>query len=265
MKTKKIIVAGCLVREGIYSRAAGREAPKIRAAKRRASTEAQQRINARYSWEKLELMLAANFVPGDLVVTQTYDEENLPEDRAGAQAKLKKFRKELSAARAERGEEMRMIWATEHKLGEGRWHHHCVINATTGSDYAEILRLWPWGSNIEIRPLIVAGEKTYESLARYMTKEAREKPGLRSWSCTRNCRKPEIETFPVPDDETIDVPEDVTVLEEQSKRTESSPRIRGSCAGAGRGNQRKGFNTFIYFSVSEIILLKGKVVLHREI
>ena len=95
MKTKKIIVAGVLVREGIYSRAAGREAPKIRAAKRRASTEAQQRINARYSWEKLELMLAANFVPGDLVVTQTYDEENLPEDRAGAQAKLKKFRKKL--------------------------------------------------------------------------------------------------------------------------------------------------------------------------
>ena len=134
-----------LVREGIYSRAAGREAPRIRAAKRRASTEAQQRINARYSWEKLELMLAANFVPGDLVITQTYDEENLPEDRAGAQAKLKKFRKELSAARAERGEEMRMIWATEHKLGEGRWHHHCVVNATTGSDYAENLRLWPWG------------------------------------------------------------------------------------------------------------------------
>ena len=62
MKTKKIIVAGCLVREGIYSRAAGREEPRIRAAKRRASTEAQQRINARYSWEKLELMLAANFV-----------------------------------------------------------------------------------------------------------------------------------------------------------------------------------------------------------
>ena len=220
MKTKKIIVAGCLVREGIYSRAAGREEPRIRAAKRRASTEAQQRINARYSWEKLELMLAANFVPGDLVITQTYDDEHLPEDRAGAQAKLKKFRKDLSLARAERGEEMRMIWATEHKLGDGRWHHHCVINATTGSDYAEILRLWPWGSNIEIRPLIVAGEKTYESLARYMTKEAREKPGLRSWSCTRNCRRPEVETFPVPDDETIDVPEGSTVLEERSQRTE---------------------------------------------
>ena len=209
-----------LVREGIYSRAAGREAPRIRAAKRRASTEAQQRINARYSWEKLELMLAANFVPGDLVITQTYDEENLPEDRAGAQAKLKKFRKELTAARAERGEDMRMIWATEHKLGEGRWHHHCVVNATTGSDYAEILRLWPWGSNIEIRPLIVGKEKNYESLARYMTKEAREKPGLRSWSCTRNCRRPEVETFPVPDDETIDVPEGSTVLEERSQRTE---------------------------------------------
>lgn len=220
MKTKKIIVAGALVREGIYSRAGGRESPRIRAAKRKVSTEAQQRINARYSWEKLELMLAANYVPGDLVITLTYDDEHLPKERAGAVARLKWFRYELRRERQKRGEDLRMIWTTEHKLGEGRWHHHCVINATDGQDFGEIARLWPWGSNIEIRRLQVDKEKTYESLARYMTKEARERPGLRSWSYTRNCRKPEIETFPVPDDTRIEVPEGATILEEQTKRTE---------------------------------------------
>ena len=68
---KKILTAGALVKEVIYTRAAGREPAKVRAAKRKASTEAQQLMNAKYSWQKLELMLAANFVPGDLVVTPT--------------------------------------------------------------------------------------------------------------------------------------------------------------------------------------------------
>lgn len=65
MKTKKIIVAGPLVREVIYSRAGSREDAVVRQAKRKTSTEAQRRANARHSWEKLELMLAANYVPGD--------------------------------------------------------------------------------------------------------------------------------------------------------------------------------------------------------
>ena len=53
MKTKKIIVAGALVREVIYTRAASRDRAVIRQAKRKVTTEAQQRLNARYSWEKL--------------------------------------------------------------------------------------------------------------------------------------------------------------------------------------------------------------------
>lgn len=219
MKTKKIIVAGMLVQEAVYSRAGGRESPKVRAAKRKASSEAQQRMNAKYSWQKLELMLAANFLPGDLVITLTYDNDHLPETRTAANYRLKQFRKTLSALRADRGQDFRMIWSTENKSSEGRWHHHCVINAT-GDDYAEILRLWVWGSDIKINPLKVNRDKNYESLARYMCKEARERPGLRSWSCTRSCAKPEIETFPVPDDTDISAPEGVTVLTDASLRTE---------------------------------------------
>ena len=57
MKTEKTIVAGRLVRKAIYTRAAARESARIRQAKRKISTEAQQRMNAKYSWAKLELML----------------------------------------------------------------------------------------------------------------------------------------------------------------------------------------------------------------
>ena len=219
MKTKKIIVAGALVREVIYTRAASRDRAVIRQAKRKVSTEAQQRLNARYSWEKLELMLAANFLPRDLVVTLTFDDQHLPATRADAAARLKKFRSELARIRAAAGQEMRMIWTIENKSGDGRWHVHLVVNQT-GDDFREILRCWPCGGNTEICRLRVDKKKNYESLARYMCKEARERSGLRSWSYTRSCRHPEVETFPVSDDTRIEVPEDATVIVQEQKRTE---------------------------------------------
>ena len=219
MKTKKIIVAGALVREVIYTRSASRDRAVIRQAKRKVSTEAQQRLNARYSWEKLELMLAANFLPRDLVVTLTFDDQHLPETRKEAAARLKKFRTELSRRRAAAGQEMRMIWTIENRSGDGRWHVHLVVNQT-GDDFREILQCWPFGGNTEIRRLRVDKQKNYESLARYMCKEARERSGLRSWSYTRSCRHPEVETFPVSDDTRIEVPEDATVIVQEQKRTE---------------------------------------------
>lgn len=219
MKTEKTIVAGRLVRKAIYTRAAARESAKIRQAKRKISTEAQARMNAKYSWEKLELMLAANFQAGDLFVTLTFDDDHLPADRKQTAAILKKFRKNLTEIRRTRDEETRMIWAIENVHGGGRWHIHLVVNATR-NDFADILRCWPYGSDVEILRLQVDREKNYESLARYMCKERPERQGLRGWSYTRNCRHPEIETRIVPDDEDISAPEDSTVLEDTTKRTE---------------------------------------------
>ena len=195
MKNKKITVAGMLVQEIVYSRPAGREAAAVRQAKRKVSTEAQMRMNAKYSWQKLELMLAANFLPRDLIVTLTFDDDHLPETRQQVNARLKKFR------------------------GEGRWHVHAVINAT-GDDFSEILSCWPYGHDIEIRRLELNRQKNYESQAKYMCKEARDRAGLRSWSYTRSCRHPETESFPVPDDTDVSAPKEATVLTDASMRTE---------------------------------------------
>ena len=219
MKTKKIISAGPLVVEAIYPRASRWDSPKARGAKRKLSSEAQQKANAKYSYQKLELMLAANFVPGDLILTLTYDEAHLPRTREAAAARLKKFRADLAALRKRSGRELLMIWNTENVFNLGRWHHHCVVNAC-GEDFEAIRRLWGSGENVEIRKLQIDKDHSYESLARYMCKEARERPGLRSWSYTRSCRKPEIETFPVPDDTDVKPPEDATIVAEAVVRTE---------------------------------------------
>ena len=210
-KMKKIIHAGALVIEAVYPRMDRRDSERARAAKRKASTEAQKRMNQIYSWQKLELMLAANFRPGDLVVTLTYDDAHLPESRKASELRLKYFRQQLTVHRVMTGQDLVMIWNTEHKHGDGRWHHHTVINAT-GDDYDLIRRLWIYGSDIEIKPLRVDKEKNYETLARYMCKEEGERLGQRKWSYTRNARKPEVETFRVEEDTTVQVPKGATEI-----------------------------------------------------
>lgn len=220
-KTKKIIQAGPLVIEALYPRCSRKDGPKARTAKQKASTEAQRRMNRLYSWQKLRLMLAANFPrPGSaLVVTLTYDDAHLPESRKQAVARLKAFRGALARERRAKRQDLVMFWATESKHGEGRWHHHCVIN-NTGEDYDLVRRLWLYGSDLEIAPLRVDKEKNWTTLAQYMAKEDREKPGLRSWSYTRNARKPESESFRVEDDTFLQPPAGATVLRDASERTE---------------------------------------------
>lgn len=216
-KWKKIIVAGPLVIETIYPAVPSRGSDKARAAKRKLSSAAQQRMNMIYSFQKLELVLAANFVKGDLVCTLTYDDLHLPANRKAADAKLKYFRAKLAAERRKNGHELVMVWNTEHKHGEGRYHHHVIINST-GNDYELILKLWGQGE-VEIKPLRVDAEKNYGSLAAYMCKERPEKVGQRCWSYTRNAKKPEMETFRVDDDTQLQPPKGSVVIKEASEKT----------------------------------------------
>ena len=213
MKTRKIITAGPLVLEAIYPRGSAQDAPRIRAGKKKLSSEAQQRLNARHSFQKLELLLAANFVPGDWLITFTYDQEHLPGTRAQAVARLKEFRRRLGARRKSRGQALLMVWNAENVFEQGRWHHHAVLN-NCGEDFAVIRELWTWGADVEIQALRIDRDHSFEAVARYLCKEARERPGLRSWSYTRSCRQPEVETMAVPDDTPLQPPKGATVYED---------------------------------------------------
>lgn len=223
-KTKKIISAGPLVLEAIYPRGSAHDSPRQRAGKRKLSSEAQQRMNQKYSWQKLELQLAANYLPGDLWVTLTYDDEHLPATRAQAERCFSYFLRKLRSSRGKRSQPV-VHWCTEHKhesedrKRHRRWHHHFCVNAT-GADFETIRRCWIYGSNVEIEIMQIDRDHSYEALARYMCKEARDRPGLRSWSYTRNAKHPETETFTVPDDTPLQAPKGSTLFEEASDRTE---------------------------------------------
>ena len=213
---KKIISAGPLVKEVIYPYRSARSSGGRR--RSGASSEAQRRMNAIYSWQKLELLLAANLVKGDIVGCLTFDDAHLPESREQVRHKFKWFLNKLTAARKKRGQTTVMFWSIEHMHGDGRWHIHIACNAT-GDDYAEIVKLWGQGE-CEFSALRVDKKKNYETQARYMAKEERDKPGQRSWSYTRNIKRPEVESFPVREFSTLRIPKDTTVFEDVRSRGE---------------------------------------------
>ena len=219
MKFKKTITAGPLVLEAIYPRGGRGDEPTVRAGKRKLSSEAQQRMNTKYSYRKLEMRIAANFGQGDLYVTLTYDDEHLPGSRAKAIGDLKEFRRRLKALRSKTGRPMRMIWATETRHGEGRWHHHCIVNASSNRDFEEIRGLWQ-GGGVDLRKIRIDKTHSYEAIAKYLCKEARERPGLRIWSCTRSCVRPTVEVCTVDDDEQLQPPKGALVYESAATQNE---------------------------------------------
>ena len=225
----KRIDAGGLQVAALYNRRSRYDTPQQRAAKEKASSEAQRRMNQIYSWQKLELMLATNFptAGSGLVVVLTFDDAHQPGSRAELQRRFRYFLKKLREARAEAGlPDPVVFWSPEILTsGSGRWHLHIVMDST-GRDLELIRSCWIYGTDIEAERLRVDQEKNHETLAKYMTKELREcqeyeaRPGLHGWSCTRNAKRPEIETLIVENDYQLSAPEGCEVLLDEKKRTE---------------------------------------------
>ena len=96
---KKIIVAGPLVYESIYPLPSPRDSRVARQGKKKLTSDAQQRMNQKYQWQKCELLMACNFRPGDIVLTLTFDDAHLPDSRAGVMRCVREFFKRLRARR----------------------------------------------------------------------------------------------------------------------------------------------------------------------
>ena len=214
-KAIKHITAGLLNIEVIGTVPDPQAGRKGRAARCRATSPAQQFYNNKCSWREAELMLAANFGSQDMVVTFTYDDEHLPANKKAADVVLQKLFRKVRTVRGRRGEELKYLYSTEgfhaaqaddyfgddRELENRRLHHHVVINRVSTGDMEELRSLWMGGGYVRIEPLDV---HYYRELAKYLTKEAREfgraKPGERSWRCSRNLSKYEVEYIEIPSD-----------------------------------------------------------------
>lgn len=219
MKRKKIIRAGRLCLAAVYTVPQVNDQPHVRAAKMRCSSAARQRMNIKQSARKLELLIAANFAPGDLTVTLTYDNEHLPTDRQAAVQRLRKFLRQLKAVRRSRGQQTPYIYVTEGLHDGGRVHHHLILNAV-GNDLEEIQSLWPCGL-VELDKLGAVSD--FCAIAEYLTKEPRDGlrgNGARCWTPSLGLNRPVEENTPVDDDLTLAAPPGAIILESDGMRNE---------------------------------------------
>ena len=211
---RKITVAGPLWMGVQYAAAHSKDPDTNRAAKSQISSPARESLNARLSWQKLMLVLACNFSPGDLVATLTYRDGDLPRTREKADKRLTAFLRRLRSARKQAGEALRYIRVTEGYHSGGRLHHHLIINST-GDDYQMIKGLWERnGDNVEFQPL---GTDGYSQWAQYLTKEprtlGRRHVGDRTWRTSLHMRKPVIYYDYVHDTDHLQPPAGAHVLD----------------------------------------------------
>ena len=212
-KRIKTITAGRLVIVGCYTIPTPRSSDRERRELREISSAAQERMNLKRSWQKLEVELAANFTRRDLHLVFTYDDDHLPPNREEARKRLKKMIRLLRDHRKARGQETRYIYVTEQLSAEGgRLHHHMILNGT-GDDLEVLRSLWPYGE-VELETLDLW--EGYEALAKYLTKEPREcgKPesGARTWAPSIGLKKPRVESEIVKDNITVAAPPGAIIL-----------------------------------------------------
>lgn len=204
---RKIIRAGRLWMAVQYTAIRGGNQSARREARAQISSPARESLNAKLSWQKLMLILAANFQSSDLVVTLTYRDDALPIRREDADKRLSNFIRALRKARTEAAQPFIYVRVTEGYHSGGRLHHHLITNAT-GEDFEVIRRLWAKnGDDVDFEQF---GADGAERWGKYLTKEPREKGrryvGDRTWRCSIHMQKPDVTSELVNRDDPLQPP-----------------------------------------------------------
>ena len=204
---RKIIQAGRLWMAVQYTAIHTQNQASRREVRSQISTPARESLNAKLSWQKLMLVLAANFRSKDLVVTLSYRDANLPRHREDANRRLSNFIKHLRAYRKAKGQPLVYMRTTEGYHSGGRLHHHMIINST-GEDYDVICKLWAKnGDNVDFEQFGLDGAERW---AKYLTKEpriqGRRHVGDRTWTTSRGMKKPVVSYEFVPEGSDLSPP-----------------------------------------------------------
>ena len=219
MKRRKTIRAGRLVWDITYTVPRPNASKQERKRIREVTEEQIQRTNANTAQRKLEMLMATNFDEGDLVLTVTYRDADLPDSADMTRKHLGKVFSQMRAYRKARGlPELKYIYVLEGRHGDHRPHAHIIINAA-GNDLELMKSLWIWGDDIQINYI---RERGYDGWAGYLTKERREASlnGKKQFVGSRNLDRPVTRYEWVDDGTTVDAPPGAQVLDEGGGRNE---------------------------------------------
>ena len=219
MKRRKTIRAGRLVWDITYTVPRPNVSKQERKRIREVTEEQIQRTNANTAQRKLEMLMATNFDEGDLVLTVTYRDADLPESADVTRKHLGKVFAQMRAYRKARGlPDLKYIYVLEGRHGDHRPHAHIIINAA-GGDLELMRSLWIWGDDIQLNYI---RERGYDGWAGYLTKERREASlnGKKQFVGSRNLDRPVTTYAWVDDGTTVDAPPGAQVLDEGGGRNE---------------------------------------------
>lgn len=219
MKRRKTIRAGRLVWDITYTVPRPNATKQERKRIREVTEEQIQRTNANTAQRKLEMLMATNFDEGDLVLTVTYRDADLPDSADMTRKHLGKVFSQMRAYRKARDlPELKYIYILEGRHGDHRPHAHIIINAA-GGDLELMRSLWIWGDDIQLNYI---RERGYDGWAGYLTKERREASlnGKKQFVGSRNLDRPVTTYAWVDDGTTVDAPPGAQVLDEGGGRNE---------------------------------------------
>lgn len=164
----------------------GRHPEGPRRKKEKPTEEAVRRYNSRQRTDRVQMLIAANFRPGDLWTTLTYRKEDRPKDAEEAGIHMQRFIRKLRREIRKAGRELKYIYITE--IGaRGAAHHHILLENIPG--ILDLIRkLWPYGHE-NYKPLYEDG--AYRQLAEYIAKADTKEPAAgTSYHPSRNLKKP---------------------------------------------------------------------------
>lgn len=219
MKRRKTIRAGRLVWDITYTVPRPNASKQERKRIREVTEEQVARTNANTAQRKLEMLMATNFDEGDLVLTVTYRDADLPDSADVTRKHLGKVFSQMRAYRKARDlPELKYIYILEGRHGDHRPHAHIIINAA-GGDLELMRSLWVWGDDIQLNYI---RERGYDGWAGYLTKERREASlnGKKQFVGSRNLDRPVTTYAWVDDGTTVDAPPGAQVLDEGGGRNE---------------------------------------------
>lgn len=212
-KRRKTVVAGRLVWDVIYTVPRPNATQQERKRIREVTSEQVAQTNCNTAQRKLEMLMAANFEPDDLVFSLTYRDEDLPESPDVTRRRLAKVFSQLRAYRRARGlPGLKYIYVLEGRHGDHRPHAHLIINAV-GGDLDLMRSLWIWGDNVNLNYI---EDRGYDVWAGYFTKERREASlnGKKQFVGSRNLVRPTVTYQWVDDAAMIDPPPGVQVIDD---------------------------------------------------
>lgn len=160
-----------------------------RGRKTNPTAQMQKKLNDNNAENKLIRLANNNFSDEDYALHLTYDDEHLPQTTQQAERDMQNYLRRLKRVYKKIGIELKYIWTAAKGKKSDRPHFHCILSGGAARESLEKL----WGKGYAHTTMLRFGKEGIAGFAIYFCRQ--EKLLYRSWSCSKNLKRPEKEDY----------------------------------------------------------------------